>query len=117
MSSLFIRRLPQEGNLKTFPFFLGSDIDRMKYCNSVGGEGVKIKNLWSMKTSQNLNEEGTTTKFSQAISQGDFIFQMIAVWQFLPSSSFIYSRVSIIKMTYIKFFVFVFLNSFDNKVM
>jgi hypothetical protein len=81
MSSLFIRRLPQEGNLKTFPFFLGSDIDRMKYCISDRGEGrwAKIKNLWSMKTSQNLTEEGTITKFSQAISQGDFISQMIAV--------------------------------------
>ena len=92
MFSLIIRRLPQEGNLKTFPCFLGSDIDRMKYWNSDRGEGrwAKIKNLWSMKTSQNLTEEGTTTKFSQAISQGDFIFQMIAVWQSLISSSFIY---------------------------
>ena len=76
--------------MKTFPFFLGSDVDRMKYCNSVGGEGVKIKNLWSMKTSQNLTEEGTTTKFSQAISQGDFISQIIAVWQSLISPPFIY---------------------------
>ena len=102
---LFIHILPRQGNLKTFSFFLGSDIDRTKNCNSDGDEGrwTKIKNLWSIKTSQKLTGEGTITKFSQAISQGDFIFQMIAVWQFLPSSSFIYSRVSIIKMTYIKF--------------
>ena len=78
---LFIDIWELEGNLITFPFFLGSDIDRMKNFNSVGGEGTwtKIKNLWSMKTSQNLTEEGTITKFSQAISQGDFISQMIAV--------------------------------------
>jgi hypothetical protein len=42
----------------------------MKYWNSDRGEGrwAKIKNLLSMKTLQKLTEEGTITKFSQAIS-------------------------------------------------